>query len=90
MEFLVEIANSFHSHGYSEDACSICHIGSTNNNSLVLATELEILGATKQHSNMWKVIDQVIASAFQLNFLLVLWWWNLSTIEYLFYISACC
>lgn len=62
MKFLEEVAKSFHSHGYSEDACSICHISSTHNSPQLVAMEIEILGAVKQTTNMWKIIDQVILS----------------------------
>ena len=61
MEFLVEAAQSFHSHGYSDDACSICHthMDSTHRSPQLLAVELEILGSMKQPDKIQELIDKV-------------------------------
>ena len=55
----MEAATSFHSRGYSSDACSICRIESAQNSPQLLALQLEILGSLKQLTEMWDIIDQV-------------------------------
>ena len=59
MEYLIEAARSFHFHGYSNDALTICHNDSASSNPEVHAMELEILGSLKQPADMWSLIDQV-------------------------------
>ena len=62
VEFLVEVAQSFHSRGHPEDACSLCHClddSATHGSPQLQAVELEILGSMKRLDRIWKLIDTV-------------------------------
>ena len=60
VDFLTEAAQSFHSHGHSEDACFLCHMDSAAQSSPQLqAVELEILGSMKQPDRIWEFINTV-------------------------------
>ena len=61
VDFLAEAAQSFHLHGYSEDACSICHCvdSATQRSPQLHAVELEILGSMEQPHRIWELINTV-------------------------------